>query len=233
MDEKKKGKSIETKKITCVSKPNLRLLHWWNMDLWENHAKQGRTIPTCTKEVTFNTFISFMKVNSVYTSQSSQPAAVARGLVPLAMATDEMNFETSTASLLTTLEVATSSKHFQVKSLFSRVSICLTSSSSNLTKHSSKISWSASENIFLTFRVKLWTAWFQCPLVFLSKAGKIIGSITLRFCVIKFLMWSLFHKNKVRSATCHNTRFHMNNPKFKSKSFRWSRNLVNNRANNI
>jgi hypothetical protein len=25
----------------------------------------------------------------------------------------------------------------------------------------------------------------------------------------------------------------MNNPKFKSKSFRWSRNLVNNRANNM
>ena len=141
MDEKKKGKSIETKKITSVSQNRTSVFCtdeiWTCERTMRNKAEQFLLAP---RRSPVNTFISFMKVNSVYTSQSSQPAAVARGLVPLAMATDEMNFETSTASLFTTLEVATSSKHFQVKSLFSRVSICLTSSSSNLTKHSSKIS---------------------------------------------------------------------------------------------
>jgi hypothetical protein len=50
--EEKREEHRNQKNNLSVSKPNLRLLHWWNMDLWENHAKQGRTIPTCTKEVT-------------------------------------------------------------------------------------------------------------------------------------------------------------------------------------
>jgi hypothetical protein len=38
-------------------------------------------------------------------------------------------------------------------------------------------------------------------LVFLSSAGKMIGNMTLLFCLIKLSIWSLFHKNNARSAT--------------------------------
>lgn len=127
-----------------------------------------------------------------------------RGLVVVAMETEETNLATSTASLLTALEAATSSSRFQIDSRFSRASFSLVSSSRNLTRHSSKSDWSASENIFLMLSVRLWTAWFQWLCIFLSKAGKIMGSITLRLSVIRFLMWSLFQRNNARSATCQN-----------------------------
>jgi len=221
------GASIEPKRwVTSVSQ--FRTFTFRIVQVWTHERTMGSEAEQFLHRRSHLIFLHEGKL-IIYTSQGSQPPAVVRGLVPVAMAIDETELETSTASLLTALEVAKSSNRFQVNSLFSCASICFTSSSSNLTKHSSKSSWSASENIFLTFRVKLWTAWFQCPLVFLSKAGKIIGSITLRFCVIKFLMWSLFHKNNARSATCQNNQIkiiHVNNLKSKSKSFRWSRYLV-------
>lgn len=144
----------------------------------------------------------------------SQLPTIGVGLVAVAvaMAMEETNLETSTASLLAAVvDEATSSKCFQVSSRLSCISFSFNSSSWNLDKHSSKSIWSTSVNIFLTFSVKLWTAWFQWPLVFLSSAGKIIGSITERFWMIRFLMWSLFHKNKARSATCHKQKEHFPN----------------------
>lgn len=132
--------------------------------------------------------------------------------VAVAMAREETNLETSTASLLAVVvDEATSSKRFQVSSRLSCISFSFNSSSWNLDKHSSKSTLSTSVNIFLTFSVELWTAWFQWPLVFLSNAGKIIGSITERFWIIRFLMWSLFHKNKARSATCRKQKEHFPN----------------------
>lgn len=129
--------------------------------------------------------------------------------VLVAMATEDI-FETSTASLLTALDAAISSKRFQVISRFSSFSFPFISSAWNLAKHSSKSAWSASINIFLTFSVKLWTAWFQWLRVLFSKAGKIIGSMIFRFCVIRVLIWSLFHKNNVRSATYKRKPMHGN-----------------------
>lgn len=103
---------------------------------------------------------------------------------------------------LTALEAAISSKRFQVVSCFLLISSIFASSSWNLSKHSSTSSGSASEKIFRMFSDKLWTAWFQWLRPFFSKAGKIMGSMTLRFCLIKFSICSLFHKNKALSATC-------------------------------
>lgn len=60
---------------------------------------------------------------------------------------------------------------------------------------------SISENIFLTFRVRLRTAWFQWLWAFFSKTGSKIGRITCRLCAIKFTIWSLFHKKRALSAT--------------------------------
>lgn len=39
------------------------------------------------------------------------------------------------------------------------------------------------------FSVALLTAWLQWARAFLSRAGKIIGSITWRFCLMRFSMW--------------------------------------------
>lgn len=125
------------------------------------------------------------------------------------MRREETIRETSTASLLIALVAATSSKRFHVSSLFSCAAFSFVSSCSNLSKHSLKSSWSASNNSFLTFRVRLWTAWFQWLLLFLSNDGKIIGSTTFRFWMIKFLMWSLFHRNKARSATWTKGQFNI------------------------
>lgn len=66
---------------------------------------------------------------------------------------------------------------------------------------SSNKSASISRNILRTFTVSPWTAWFQWPLIFFSRASKIMGKITFRFWAIKLTTCSLFHKNKARSAT--------------------------------
>ncbi|KAL0377344.1 UNVERIFIED_CONTAM: hypothetical protein Sradi_3039900 [Sesamum radiatum] len=84
------------------------------------------------------------------------------------------------------LHVAICSRCFHAASRFVLVSSSRASSSWNLSKHSSKSSGSTSEKIFRTLSVKLRTAWFQWFLAFFSNAGKTIGSITLRFCLIRF-----------------------------------------------
>lgn len=109
--------------------------------------------------------------------------------------------DTRTGSLLEAFFAAISSKRFHVISRLKFMSFSCTSSSLNLSKHSSKSSGSTSENILRTFSVKLWTAWFQWLLAFFSNAVKMIGRITLRFCLIRFSIWSLFHKNNALSAT--------------------------------
>lgn len=100
------------------------------------------------------------------------------------------------------LVVAISSKRFQVASRLLLVSSCPASSSWYLRRHSSKSSGSTSEKIFRTLRVRLCTAWFQWFLALFSNAGKIIGSMTARFCLIRFSMWLLFHRKRALSATC-------------------------------
>lgn len=109
--------------------------------------------------------------------------------------------ETSTASPLVAFAEAICSRRFHMASCFNLTSFSLVFSSSYFRWHSLNSPASWSENSFRTFRVRLWTAGFQCPLVFLSNAGKIIGNITLLFCLIKLSIWSLFHKNNARSAT--------------------------------
>lgn len=96
--------------------------------------------------------------------------------------------ETRTASALAAREAAMSSRRFHVRSRFALNSASLASSSWNFFEHSSNSSGSWSEKILRTFRVKLWTAWFQWFLVFRSNVGNIIGSITDWFCFIKFSM---------------------------------------------
>lgn len=109
--------------------------------------------------------------------------------------------ETSTASLVAAFLVAISSKRFHAASRLALILSFFDSFSSNWVKHSSNSSGSRSQKILRTFMVKLWTAWFQWFLAFFSSAGKIIGSMTLIFCLIRFSMWSLFHRNKALSAT--------------------------------
>jgi len=109
--------------------------------------------------------------------------------------------DTSTAAPLVAFADAISSSLFHVVSCFDLTSFSLAFSSSYFRIHSVNRPESWSEKSFRTFRVRLWTAWFQCPLVFLSSAGKMIGNITLLFCLIKLSIWSLFHKNNARSAT--------------------------------
>lgn len=99
------------------------------------------------------------------------------------------------------LDKAISSRRFHVASRLELISFPFSSSSWNLREHSSYSSESESAKIFFTFCVKLRTAWFQWLFVFFSKEGKIMGSITFRFCLIRFSTWSLFHKNKALSAT--------------------------------
>lgn len=106
------------------------------------------------------------------------------------------------ALVLAAFLAAISSRSFHVASRFFFISSSRFSSSWNWSKHSSKSSGSESEKILRTFRVKLCTAWFQWLLEFFSNAGMTIGRITLRFCLIRFSMWSLFHKNRALSATC-------------------------------
>ena len=97
---------------------------------------------------------------------------------------------------------AISSRRFHLASRFDLTPASCASSSSNFLRHSSNSAGSWSMNIFRTFRLKLWTAWFQWPFVFRSNAGKIMGSITLLFCLIKLSIWSLFHRKRALSATC-------------------------------
>ncbi|CAL1358296.1 unnamed protein product [Linum trigynum] len=95
--------------------------------------------------------------------------------------------ETNTGWLLDeAFMAAISSRRFHVVSRLDLISSSRASSSWNLSKHSSKSSGSASENIFLTFSVRLCTAWFQWRLAFLSKEGKMMGSMIFRFCLIRF-----------------------------------------------
>ena len=56
--------------------------------------------------------------------------------------------------------------------------------------------------ILRTLSVKLWTTWFQWLCPFFSKAWNIMRSITLRFCLIKLSIWSLYHKYKAFFVTC-------------------------------
>lgn len=116
--------------------------------------------------------------------------------------------ETKTGSLDAALMAAISSKRFHVASRFDFMSFPWASSSWYLRMHSSKNSGSVSEKILRTFIVKLWTAWFQWFRAFCSREGKTMGSIILWFCLIRFSMWSLFHKNKALSATCKLTSNH-------------------------
>jgi len=109
--------------------------------------------------------------------------------------------ETRTASPLVTLEDAISSRRFHAATCFSLSSSSLTLSSSYFSTHSANSSGSRSENNFCTFILRLCTAGFQCPFIFFSKAGKMIGRITLLFCLIKLSTRSLFHKNNALSAT--------------------------------
>ena len=109
--------------------------------------------------------------------------------------------ETRTASPLVTLEDAISSRRFHAAACFSLSSSSLTLSSSYFSTHSANSSGSRSENNFCTFILRLCTAGFQCPFIFFSKAGKMIGRITLLFCLIKLSTRSLFHKNNALSAT--------------------------------
>lgn len=114
---------------------------------------------------------------------------------------------TSTGSLLAAaFFAAISSKRFHVASRLALTSSSISSASWNVSKHSLYNSGSSSEKNLQTFSVKLWTAWFQWFLPFLSSEGKITGNITLRFCLIKFSMWSLFHKKKDLSATWRGRR---------------------------
>ena len=108
---------------------------------------------------------------------------------------------TSTGSVIFAFPAAISSNLFQVASRLTSTSCSIDSSSRNFCKHSSKSSESKSYKIFRTLRVKLWTAWFQWFRVFLSSAGNTIGKIILQLCLIKFSMWSLFHRNSALSAT--------------------------------
>lgn len=138
---------------------------------------------------------------SAHESHLQLPAAIWEFV--LADIATEAKLESRKPPLLPALDAATSSSRFQVDNLLLNVSFSLIWYSSNLERQSSKRAWSASEKTFFTLRVKLWTAWFQWLLVLLSKAGMIMGSITLRFWVIRVLIWSLFHRNNARSATCN------------------------------
>lgn len=109
--------------------------------------------------------------------------------------------DTRTASPLVTFADAISSRRFHANSCFSLNSFSLSLSSSYFRKHSVNNWGSRSENNFRTFRLRLCTTWFQCPFIFFSNAGKMIGRITLLFCLTKFSKWELFQKNNTLSAT--------------------------------
>lgn len=98
---------------------------------------------------------------------------------------------------------AASASLFHIISRRSSNSLALASVSSCCFSHSSNSSKSISKNIFRTFMVRPWTAWFQCDLTFFSNGSKMIGRMTQRFWAIKLTMWSLFHKKKALSATCN------------------------------
>lgn len=66
---------------------------------------------------------------TIFNSREFQLPAEVRAFGLVVMATEDANFKTRTASLLTALEAATSSKRFQVDSRLSCVSLSLTSSS--------------------------------------------------------------------------------------------------------
>lgn len=91
---------------------------------------------------------------------------------------------------------------FHVNSRFSSNSAAIASFSANFFSHCSKSSVSISKNIFRTFTVNPLIAWFQWDLIFFSSASNMMGKITLRFWEIRATMCSLFHKKRVRSATC-------------------------------
>lgn len=109
--------------------------------------------------------------------------------------------DTRTASPLVTFADAISSRRFHANSCFSLNSFSLPLSSSYFRKHSVNIWGSRSESNFRTFRLRLCTTWFQCPFIFFSNAGRMIGRITLLFCLTKFSKWILFQKNNTLSAT--------------------------------
>lgn len=98
-------------------------------------------------------------------------------------------------------ELASSSRRLHRTSRFDWVSPSLDSASLNFFMHSSKRFGSWSEKSLRTLRVRLRTAWFQWDRAFRSSAGKMIGRMTLWFCLIRLSMWSLFHKNNALSAT--------------------------------
>ena len=111
---------------------------------------------------------------------------------------------------------ARASSRCHTNSRLSRVIFFSTSSFSKLCLDFSKSSWLSSMSNFLVFRVRLWTAGFQWPRVFVSIAGTMRGTITSRFCATRVIRWSLFHKNKARSATC--TKRGKKKPRWRNQS---------------
>lgn len=81
--------------------------------------------------------------------------------------------------LILEFELASSSRRLHRTSRFDWVSPSLDSASLNFFMHSSKRFGSWSEKSLRTLRVRLRTAWFQWDRAFRSRAGKMIGRITL------------------------------------------------------
>ena len=93
------------------------------------------------------------------------------------------------------------SRRFHIASLFSSFAFASASALRNSFMHLWNNSLSISWNIFFTFCDRLCTAWFQwCE--FLSNAPNTKGKITCWFCCTNPYIWSLFHNNNARSATC-------------------------------
>lgn len=111
---------------------------------------------------------------------------------------------------------ASKRSHFILR--FSSSVIRSSSSSSNFVWQAKINSSSISVRIFFTFSVTFRTAWFQWFWEFLSKAGKIKGIITCLFCATRLVIWSLFHKNRARSATWRKRNLFLGKLRTKAKT---------------